>query len=115
MAHNSTNNWILALFPVHLEIANNEKLNATTFNRNAHTVGRLPCGKLQTVHLDLVRADIFYCGGAVDHKMGIRRLGNCLLEFELEFQSKIYKERTGNDARDEDLNHNTFKHHHGKS
>ena len=41
--------------------------------------------------------------------MKIRKLGKCLLALEIAEQRKTYKERTGTDARDEDLNTTTFK------
>ena len=96
-----------------VSIPNNAIVNATGFDPTDLMVDRFPYGKLRTVHLDLVRAEILSRGGEVDTTMKIRALGKYLLQLELEMQRKTYKERTGNDARDEDLNRNTFKPHHG--
>ena len=88
---------------------NNATVNETGFNVTDHMRGRFPYGKLLTVHIPLIQAEIFHRGGEPNPKMKIRKLGKCLLELEIANQRKTYKERTGTDARDEDLNTTTFK------
>ena len=88
---------------------NNATVNETGFKVTDHMRGRFPYGKLQKVHLLLVQAEIRHRGGEVDPKMKIRKLGQYLKTLDIENQRKTYKERTGVDARDEDLNTTTFK------
>ena len=88
---------------------NNATINETGFKVMDHMRGRFPYGKLLKVHLLLVQAEIRHRGGEVDPKMKIRKLGQYLKTLDIENQRKTYKERTGVDARDDDLNTTTFK------
>ena len=88
---------------------NNATVNETGFNVTDHMRGRFPYCKLLTIHIPLIQAEICHCGCEPDPKMKIRKLGKCLLELEIANQRKTYKERTGTDVRDEDLNTTTFK------
>ena len=63
---------------------NNATVSETGFNATDHMHGKFPYGKLPTVHLPHVRAEILRCGGEVDPKMKIRKLGKCLLALEIE-------------------------------
>ena len=92
---------------------NNAIVNTTGFDVTDHMQGRFPYGKLLTTHIPLVRAEIIHRGGDVDPKMKIRTLGKCLLALDLERQRLTYRETTGRDARDEDLNKSTFESHCG--
>ena len=87
---------------------NNATVSKTGFNGADHMHGRFPHGKLPTVHLPHVRAEILHGGGEFDPKMKIRKLGKCLLALEIN-QSKTYKERSDIDSRDKDPNTTTFK------
>ena len=74
-----------------------------------HMKGRYAIGKLQKVHLHLVREEIVHRGGEVDSNTGIIMLDKCLQRLEVEQQRKTFRERTGNSAREEDLNSDSFK------
>ena len=88
---------------------NNAIVNTTGFDVTDHMQGRFPYGKLLTTHIPLVRAEIIHRGGDVDPKMKIRALGKCLLALDLERQRLTYREMTGIDARDQDLNRSAFE------
>ena len=90
-------------------LPNNSTIRATGIDMKDHMMGRFPYGKLGIVHLNLVREELAHRGSEVDTKMRIRNLGKYLLSIELQEQRKTYKERTGKDARDEDLNKSTFE------
>ena len=92
---------------------NNTTVNARGFEVKDHMKGRYTIGKLQKVHLHLVREEIVHRGGDVDLNMGIRMLGKCLQILEVEQQRKTFRESTGNSSRDEYMHRDSFKPHVG--
>ena len=52
-----------------IPVLGNATFHATVFDAVDHTKGGFPRGDLKTVHLDLLRAEIYHCGSEVDPKI----------------------------------------------
>ena len=90
---------------------NNATVDARCFEVTDHMKGRYAIGNLIKFHLHLIREEIVHRGDEVDSNMGIIIMSECLKRLEAEQQRKVFRERTGNSARDEDLNRDSFKPH----
>lgn len=88
-------------------------MNAKGFNVTGHMKGSHTFGKIQKVHLELFRKEIIHRSREADQKMKIRMMGKYLQSLEIQQQRKTYREQTGNNARDKDLNWDSFKPHLG--